>query len=610
MLKRQGILLSLWMLLIALAAAGCGQVGTVGPPPQKASTVQGVAATGAPIHGQVTVADASAPVKQKTTTTGVDGSFAVDVRNMTPPYVLRSDWTDSNGAQSLFAFSEQGGTANINPLSNAIYAASGGGGDQSALSSNLSAAAMESMRSRHREVKSQLLHQLAQLFAQYGVVQDPEEDDYEADHTGLDALFDDVRIVVKNGTLSVFNKRTGRLIFTAPVNDLSSGTFYPENMPGGGSTSLDGAALYATYCASCHGPLATSSKRGESASDIKEAIEENTGGMGSLSSLSFAQIQAIAQALSGTPAPEPTSCTYTYSSWATCQSDGTQTRTVLTSSPQGCVGTPVLSQDCTYTPPTPSDCSYTYSAWGACQSDNTQTRTVVSSSPAGCTGTPVLSQACVYAQPACSYTYSSWGTCQSNGTQTRTVVSSAPSGCVGTPVLSQNCTYVPPQPEACAYTYSSWGTCQSNGTQTRTVQSSTPSGCVGTPVLSQSCTYTPPACSYTYSSWGTCQPDGTQTRTVQSSTPSGCVGTPVLSQTCTYTPPTPTCGSCHSIPPSTGRHSRHTFTSCATCHGTGYSSTTVNTATHMNGTVNIASTPGWNPVDRTCTNSCHGTRSW
>ena len=45
--------------------------------------------------------------------------------------------------------------------------------------------------------------------------------------------------------------------------------------------------------------------------------------------------------------------------------------------------------------------SFTYSAFGACQSNNTQTRTVLTSSPTGCTGgTPVLTQACTYVPPA------------------------------------------------------------------------------------------------------------------------------------------------------------------------------------------------------------------
>ena len=111
---------------------------------------------------------------------------------------------------------------------------------------------------------------------------------------------------------------------------------------------------------------------------------------------------------------------------------------------------------------TPSTCaSFTYSAWGACQADGTQTRTVATSSPAGCTGgTPVTSQSCTYVPPgpaACQYTYSAWGACQPNGTQTRTVLTSGPAGCTGTPVTSQSCTYVPPAPTCSSFTYSAWG---------------------------------------------------------------------------------------------------------------------------------------------------------
>lgn len=102
--------------------------------------------------------------------------------------------------------------------------------------------------------------------------------------------------------------------------------------------------------------------------------------------------------------PTPAACTdYTYSAWSACGSNSQQTRTVTGNLPAGCTGTPsvaaVLTQACTYVPPTPGACNYTYSAWSACQSDNTQARTVVSSSPAGCTGTPVVTQACNYVPP-------------------------------------------------------------------------------------------------------------------------------------------------------------------------------------------------------------------
>ena len=95
-------------------------------------------------------------------------------------------------------------------------------------------------------------------------------------------------------------------------------------------------------------------------------------------------------------------------------------------------------------PPVPCT-SYTYSDWGACN-NGIKIRTVLSSSPAGCVGgtAPILTDTCTVPPSPCVFTYSAWTTCV-NGVQTRTVISSSPSGCTGTPVLSQTCT-PPPSP--------------------------------------------------------------------------------------------------------------------------------------------------------------------
>jgi len=76
--------------------------------------------------------------------------------------------------------------------------------------------------------------------------------------------------------------------------------------------------------------------------------------------------------------------------------------------------------------------------------------------------------------------------------------------------------------------------------------------------------------------------------------------------------PALTCGSCHAAPPTTGTHAFHIAEGydCATCHGSGYSSTTVNAATHMNNVINLQATIGWNATSRNCTNSCHGRKNW
>jgi hypothetical protein len=405
-------------------------------------------------------------------------------------------------------------------------------------------------RSRFRTVVDALraLPALAPLFDRYQV---PAPVEYDEDD-GLVPLLRAVRITVRSGTVTIVNRRTGGVIFSASLDALAEGVFHPEQMPGGG----------------------------------------------------------------GVPPPPPQACAFDYTEWSACGPSGTQTRTVAASTPDGCTGTPVTSRSCTYTPPATTCTDFTYSSWGACQPDGSQARSVTSSAPAGCTGgSPVTSQACTYVPPVTtcsSFTYSAWGACQSSNTQSRTVTGSSPAGCTGgSPVTSQACTYVPPVTTCSSFTYSAWGACQSNNTQSRTVTGSSPAGCTGgSPVTSQACTYVPPVCTYTYSAWSACSASGTQTRTVVSSSPSGCAGTPVLSQACT--PPTQACGSCHTIPPSTGRHTKHTsFTSCSTCHGTGYSPTTVNSATHNDGVKNIVSNLGYNPSTGTCaTAGCHGSRSW
>jgi uncharacterized protein (TIGR03382 family) len=86
------------------------------------------------------------------------------------------------------------------------------------------------------------------------------------------------------------------------------------------STSTDGAALYTADCAGCHGALASSTKQGRTAAQIQAAINANTGGMGSLSSLTSTQVQAIATALAGTTTPPPTSTDGASLYAANCQS--------------------------------------------------------------------------------------------------------------------------------------------------------------------------------------------------------------------------------------------------------------------------------------------------
>jgi hypothetical protein len=86
-----------------------------------------------------------------------------------------------------------------------------------------------------------------------------------------------------------------------------------------------------------------------------------------------------------------------------CPSSGSQTKTwTEIGTCSGGVSHPSSeSVSCDYS--TTTCTSFTYSAWSACDSSGTQTETVVSSSPSGCAGgSPVLSQSCTYVPPVLS----------------------------------------------------------------------------------------------------------------------------------------------------------------------------------------------------------------
>jgi mono/diheme cytochrome c family protein len=239
--------------------------------------------------------------------------------------------------------------------------------------------------------------------------------------------------------------------FLAPGTATPTPTPTPNPAP-----APDGAALYTANCAGCHGALATSSKIGITLAQLQTAISSNTGGMGMFSTLAAADLQALVTALNPgttTPAPTPTPAPAT---------DG-----------------PTL-----YT----ANCS-------ACHGP------LASSAKAGATAS-----------------------------QIQTAITSNTGG------------------------------------------------------MGSFSSLTPAQVSLIAGALATVAPSST---------------------------PAPACGSCHAIPPSSGHHSTHRSKSCSVCHGTGYSSTSFNAATHNNGVVNIdTANTGWNAANRTCANSCHGTHTW
>jgi predicted CxxxxCH...CXXCH cytochrome family protein len=71
------------------------------------------------------------------------------------------------------------------------------------------------------------------------------------------------------------------------------------------------------------------------------------------------------------------------------------------------------------------------------------------------------------------------------------------------------------------------------------------------------------------------------------------------------------CGTCHANPPGTGAHGKHVRAGCDACHS-GYSSSSVNRANHVNGKVDVGGSQlsAGSYSNGTCARSCHKTRSW
>jgi cytochrome b involved in lipid metabolism/plastocyanin len=193
------------------------------------------------------------------------------------------------------------------------------------------------------------------------------------------------------------------------------------------------------------------------------------------------------------------------------------------------------------TTPTPTTCStFTYSSWSSCQSNSTQSRTVTASSPSGCTGgSPVTTQSCVYTPPVTT----------SGGLTSADVATHNSAGDCYLIISSKvyNVTqYIPFHPGGQSRITTRCGTDATsifNGgsgshNHSSSARNTLANYYVGDLTTSSGGVTTPTTCStFTYNSWSSCQSNSTQSRTVTASSPSGCTGgSPVTTQSCVYTP--------------------------------------------------------------------------
>ncbi len=350
----------------------------------------------------------------------------------------------------------------------------------------------------------------------------------------------------------------------------------------------DAAALYAANCADCHGTLASSEKTGTTSARLQTAITNNVGGMGFLAGLSAAERQAIVTALTPATTPPPVStdgtalyaanCAGCHGALANSGKKGTTLArlqsaitgnvgnmgylSTLTAAQQQAIVTALVT---TTTPPpvTSTDGAALYAAnCASCHG------ALASSAKKGATAAQI--QVRMDAPPYVSTALTA-AQVQAIATVLETPATPPPvTSTDGVALYAANCA-------------SCHGPLATSAKKNATV------------AQIQTRMDAPP---YVATALTTAQ--------VQA------IATALVSSTTTTPPPAATCGSCHALPPAIGQHSKHASkrVACATCHGTGFSTTTVNAATHNNGVKNLTSTIGWNASSRSCANSCHGTERW
>jgi len=706
LVKRSFVAVTALSLMTAgLLLGGCG--GSGGGASKQ--VVSGTAAVGAALHGQVTVKDSSSPAKEKTILIeGDEGQFAVDVTDMKAPFILEANGTavvkvigsaDEKKEQTfkLHSFAEGDGTANINPLSDALVASASDSDDPDDAYTHPDGVKLGKMKDRMHEDVSDLLKTLQRLLIRFQAdKKDPIKGDAKADHHGMDGVFDNVTITIDKGILKIVNTNTGVTIFEGSIKDLKNGHLNkdddlpspvvtlaaPTNVAALGGTgqvtlswdAVSTATSYNVYYATSKG--VTTSNGTKVASTTTSYVQTGLAAGTSYyyivtavngTGVSAASAQATATTTSTQPVPvlpavpanvkatgganqvslrwdavtNATSYSVYYSTTSgVTKANGTKIAPNPTTN-SAVLGSLLAST--TYYYVVMANNSVGESAASVQVVATTLDAVpspVVPAVPAGVTAVGGATQATInWSAVTGAATYNVyWSTTTGVTKANGTAASSVTSPYVKTGLAAGTTYYF------IVSAVNSVGESATSAQVTATTNAATvvapvaPTGVTatgGAKQVSISWTAVSGATSYNvYSATatGVTKTNGakivnaanpyTQTGLLEGTTyyyivtalnsgGEGVASAQVSAATNAAVVTPPACGSCHAIPPALGAHAKHKSAGydCNTCHGTGYSSTTVNAATHNNGVKNVTISI-WDATTRTCATQCHGSRSW
>lgn len=177
----------------------------------KSTTVSGVAATGEPVSGKISLKDAIGHEVALSTT---DGKFAFEVSTLSPPFMLKATW---NG-NTMYSFAATTGTTNITPLTQMVVAAAAGSSNLDALYRTPSPAAFNSIATNLPTATASIRNSLKPLLTAYNADMNPISGAFSANGSGMDALLDRISVTCDSATLSVLDRASGATLFTASAS--------------------------------------------------------------------------------------------------------------------------------------------------------------------------------------------------------------------------------------------------------------------------------------------------------------------------------------------------------------------------------------------------------
>ncbi len=219
---------AIFLMLFGLVISGCGGKSDG----VSSEFVNGTAAVGAPLSGQVSLKDSSVTPQQRTTVIGSDGTFAVDVTGLKAPFVLQASGSADGVNYKLHSFAAKSGRANINPFSDIIVASAAGDANPLDVFNNASAAKNNTINNNMAGTVSELMVKLQPLLKQYNSENsNPITSVYVANHLGMDQMFDKVIVTVSNGNFTIVNRDSSAVIFTCSVGNIAGGTLDENALP-------------------------------------------------------------------------------------------------------------------------------------------------------------------------------------------------------------------------------------------------------------------------------------------------------------------------------------------------------------------------------------------